>query len=108
MAIQGTVAEEALVRGNTLRSLALPFVLNGSPADVASATFSIRDSKGNLLRSAPCTVVGNVVTRPRLLAAITKTWPLGLLTWDIETVLADGDERTWVKGSVRVSYSDQP
>lgn len=108
MAIQGTVAEEALVRGNTLRSLALPFTINGSAASIASATFSIRDAKGNLLRTSPCTIVGNVVTRPRLLKAITKDWPLGLLTWDIETILSDGDERTWIKGSVRISYSDQP
>ena len=108
MAIQGTVDEEALVRGDTLRSLAFPFVLNGSPADVVSATFSIRDSKGVLLRSAPCTVVGNVVTRPLLDDDITKHWPLGLLTWNIKVIMADGDARTWIKGSVRISYSDQP
>ena len=108
MAIQGTVDEEALVRGDTLRSLAFPFVLNGSPANIASATFSIRDSKGELLRTTPCTVVGNVVTRPQLDEDITKKWPLGLLTWSIKIKTADGDARTWIKGSVRVSYSDQP
>lgn len=108
MAIRGTMAREYLIQGTTLKGFNVATTLNGNAASITSATFSVKNAAGVVLRTVSCAIAGGTVTRPDVLDTITRKWPAEILTWDIKYTLGNGVAVNWIEGSIDVETTSQP
>ncbi len=111
MASQGTVPVYELVQGATLPKIKITYAVNGSAPAFASAQFSVAKGE-DVFFTAACTLSNGTgtkdVTTPGASPLLTRNWPLGTLTWNVETVADDGTVKDWVKGTYLILRTDQP
>lgn len=86
------------IRGDTLLGWSVDVSIDGEPAQLESARLHLCTNAGRVVYAWPAVVVGNRITLSDVPADVTAAWPIGVLEYDLEIVLAGGRTVTWLTG----------